>query len=221
MMALLERNDLTEGSGAVNGSRERRCIVTGEVLPEARLLRFVRAPDGQIVPDVEAKLPGRGLWVRAERAIVAQAAAKRLFAKAAKAPVIVDEALPERAEARLVERILAHLGLARRAGVLFLGFDQVEKGLRGPNPPAVIVEAAEAAPDGRRKLQAAARARGHVPFVIGALGNTELSLALGRENVVHAALKPGRIAERLIFEAARLNGFRPLKPWVWDGFSGA
>ena len=92
--------------------------------------------------------------------------------------------------------------------------------MRGQNRPPLIVEAAEAAPDGRRKLQAAATAKSHVPFVIGALSSTELSLALGRENVVHAALQPGRIAERLIFEAARLQGFRPLKPWVWDGFSG-
>jgi hypothetical protein len=204
----------------MSGSRERRCIVTGDVLPEARLLRFVRGPDGQIVPDVEAKLPGRGLWVRADRRVIAQAAAKRLFARAARAPVVADDGLPARAEARLVERMLAHLGLARRAGELVLGFDQIDKALRGPNPPAVIVEAAEAAPDGRRKLQAAARAHGVVPFVIGALTNAELSLALGRENVVHAALKPGRIAERLIFEAARLDGFRPLRPWVWEGFSG-
>jgi hypothetical protein len=82
------------------------------------------------------------------------------------------------------------------------------------------VEASEAAPDGRRKLQAAAMVTGIVPFVIDVLTNAELSLALGRANVVHAALKPGRIAERLIFEAGRLNGFRPLKSWVWEGFSG-
>jgi predicted RNA-binding protein YlxR (DUF448 family) len=209
-----------EDSQAMSGSRERRCIATGELLPEARLLRFVLAPDGHVVPDVEAKLPGRGLWVRADRGVIAQAAAKRVFAKVARAPVMVDDGLAETAEARLVERMLAHLGLARRAGELLLGFDQVEKALRDAQPPAVIVEASEAAPDGRRKLQAAARARGVVPFLIGALTNAELSLALGRENVVHAALKPGRIAERLIFEAARLDGFRPLRPWVWEGFSG-
>jgi len=219
-MALAEqREERDNGSRQVSGSRERRCIVTGEVLPEARLLRFVLSPDGQIVPDVEAKLPGRGLWVGADRAIIAQAVAKRLFARAAKAPAIADSGLPERAESRLVERILAHLGLARRAGELILGFDQVDKVLRSADPPALIIEAAEAAPDGRRKLQAAATARGRVPFVIGALTNAELSLALGRENVVHAALKPGRIAERLIFEAARLSGFRALRPWVWEGFS--
>src|SRR5882762_4283390 len=221
-MALAEERERHDtGEGSMGGSRERRCIVTGQVLPEARLLRFVLSPDGQIVPDVEAKLPGRGLWVSANRAIIAQAVAKRLFARAAKAPAVADSGLPERAESRLVERILAHLGLARRAGELILGFDQVDKALRSATPPAVIIEAAEAAPDGRRNLQAAATAQGHVPFVIGALTNAELSLALGRENVVHAALKPGRIAERLIFEAARLGGFRALRPWVWEGFSDA
>jgi len=219
-MALAEQHrDRDSRSGSTGGSRERRCIVTGEGLPEARLLRFVLAPDGQIVPDVEAKLPGRGVWVSADRALIAQAVAKRLFARAAKAPAAADSGLPERAELRLVERILAHLGLARRAGDLILGFDQVDKALRSANPPVLIIEAAEAASDGRRKLQAAATTRGHVPFVIGALTNAELSLALGRENVVHAALNPGRIAERLIFEAARLSGFRALRPWVWEGFS--
>ena len=213
-LAKLKATDFT------SGSRERRCIATGTVLPEARLLRFVLAPDGHVVPDVEAKLPGRGFWLRAERDILAQAAAKRLFAKAAKAPIMVDSDLAERAGARLVERVLAYLGLARRAGELLLGFDQIDRALRSSDPPAVVVEAVEAAPDGRRKLQAAAMAGGSVPFVIGALTNAELSLALGRENVVHAALKPGRIAERLIFEATRLDGFRPLRPWLWSGFSG-
>jgi len=207
-------------SDLMSSSRERRCIATGEVLPEARLLRFVLAPDGRIVPDVEAKLPGRGFWLRAEGGIISQAAAKGLFAKAARAPIVVDSDLAKRAEALLVERALAYLGLARRAGELLLGFDQIDKALRSSHPPAVILEAAEAALDGRRKLQAAAVAGGRVPFVIAALTNAELSLALGRENVVHAALKPGRIAERLIFEATRLDGFRPLRPWLWTGFSG-
>ena len=220
-MTLAEQDTLDTMPGRTMSARERRCIVTGEVLPEARLLRFVVAPDDTIVPDVEAKLPGRGLWVRAERTAIAKAVAKNLFAKAAKAPVKAAADLADRAESRLVDRMLGLMGLARRAGELFLGFDQVEKALRGPNPPPLIVEAAEAASDGRRKLQAAATAKAHVPFVIGALSSAELSLALGRENVVHAALKPGRIAERLIFEAARLEGFRPLRAWVWEGFSGA
>jgi uncharacterized protein len=220
VMALLEHEEPTAKGERNGASRERRCIVSGEILPEARLVRFVLGPDGEIVPDVEAKLPGRGIWVRAERRAIEEALAKRLFGKAAKAQVRAGADLAARVEARLVERILAHLGLARRAGELLLGFDSVEQALRGDNPPPLVVEAAEAAADGRRKLQAAATVGGSVPFVIGALTNAELSLALGRANVVHAALKPGRIAERLIFEAMRLKGFRPLKSWIWEGFSG-
>ena len=220
-MTLAERDEHDGAATRGAHARERRCIVTGEVLPEARLVRFVIGPDGAVVPDVEAKLPGRGIWVSAGRVAIAKAVAKNLFSKAAKAPANAAAALPEQTESRLVERMLGLLGLARRAGELFLGFDQVEKALRGQNPPPLIVEAAEAAADGRRKLQAAATAKGHVPFVIGCLSSAELSLALKRENVVHAALKPGRIAERLIFEAMRLEGFRPLRAWVWEGFSGA
>ena len=204
---------------SMDGSRTRRCIVSGEILPEGRLMRFAVAPDGEVVPDVDAKLPGRGLWVRAERKAVEQAVAKGLFSRAAGESVKADAGLASRTEVRLVERMLDHLGLGRRAGELILGFDQVERALRGPNAPAVIIEAADAAPDGQRKLQAAARSAGVVPFVIAPFNSAELSLALGRSNVVHAALKSGRIAEQLVFDAGRLNGFRPLKPWVWAGFS--
>jgi hypothetical protein len=94
----------------------------------------------------------------------------------------------------------------------------VEQALRSDKPPAVVIQAADASPEGARKLRAAALARGIAPFVVGALTKDELSLALGRENVVHAALKSGRIAERAIFEAGRLAGFRPFEPWVWDRY---
>jgi predicted RNA-binding protein YlxR (DUF448 family) len=205
-------------------SRERRCIVTGDHLPEGRLYRFVASPEGTVVPDVEAKLPGRGLWVRAERGAVAEACSKGLFSRAAKAPLIANADLPDLAERRLVDRMLALVGLARRSGEIILGFDQVDEALRGSgrdrNPPAMIIEASDASPDGTRKLLGAALQRGIFPFVIGAFMSGELSLALGRPNVVHAALKSGRMAERLIFEAGRLEGFRPLKSWIWAGFSG-
>jgi hypothetical protein len=216
---LLETN-IAEPDEAMSGSRTRRCIVTGDMLPEGRLLRFVVDPEGRVVPDVEAKLPGRGLWVRADKEAVAAAAKKQLFSRAAKAKAVASADLPNVAEARLVQRLLSHLGIARRSGELILGFDQVEHALRSETPPAVIVEAADASPEGGRKLRGAAVAQGVAPFVIGALTNEELSLAVGRANVVHAALKSGRIAERLIFDAGRLAGFRPLKSWVWPGFVG-
>jgi predicted RNA-binding protein YlxR (DUF448 family) len=205
---------------AMTGSRSRRCIVTGEILPEARLLRFVASPSGEIVPDVEGKLPGRGIWVRSERDAVDTAVKKQLFARAAKAAVTAGVQLANLAEVLLVGRMQSHIGLARKAGELILGFDPVERSLRGETPPAVVVEAVEAAADGQRKLLSAAVSRGVTPFVMGALRNAELSLAVGRENVVHAALTPGRIAERLIFDAGRLAGFRSLRTWVWPGFSG-
>ena len=202
------------------GRRVRRCIATGDVLPEGRLLRFVVAPGGSVVPDVEAKLEGRGLWLRAQKEAIALAVKKQLFSRAAREKAVAGEDLAELSEARLVGRMLGHLGIARKAGELILGFDTVERALRGEAPPAVIVEASDAAEDGRRKLQGAAIARGVVPFVIGSFSNAELSLAVGRANVVHAALKPGRIAERVIFDAGRLAGFRRLNGWVWPGFEG-
>ena len=189
--------------------RERRCIVTGRVLPESGLIRFVAAPDGAIVPDLAAKLPGRGLWVSAERAILEAAVAKNQFARAAGSAVKPDKDLAGRVESLIVRRMLDELGLARRSGALVLGYDAVARSLDAKNPPDLLIEASDGATDGRRKLLALAAARGRTPRVIDCFSSAELSLALGRENVVHAALKPGRLSERLGLEAGRLKGLRP------------
>jgi hypothetical protein len=191
--------------------RERRCIVTGEALPESQLIRFVADPEGRIVPDVAAVLPGRGIWVSASREMLERAIAKKLFARAAKAQVTATADLADRTEAQLVARICGDLGMARRSGAIMLGFDNVARALGGNPPPAVLVEAADGAADGRRKLAGTAAARGLKPVLVDVLTNAELSLALGRENVIHAALKPGRLAERLVFQAGRLEGFRSVK----------
>ena len=122
-------------------ARERRDIVSGEVLPGHRLLRFVAGPDGVVVPDVAAKLPGRGLWVEASRDAVNKAVAKKLFARAAKAQVTAAADLSDRAEKALVTRMLGDLGIARRSGQLVLGFDNVLRGLEGPKPPKVLLKA--------------------------------------------------------------------------------
>jgi len=192
-----------------NALRERRCLVSGEVLPESELMRFAADPDGNVVPDVAASLPGRGMWVKADRASIAVAVAKNLFSKSAKAPLKASADLPARVETLLVTRMLADLGLARRAGQLVFGFDNVLRALGEKVPPALLIEASDGAADGRRKLAGSAHARGLKIETIDSLTACELSLALGRENVIHAALKPGRLAERLIFDAGRLAGFRP------------
>jgi hypothetical protein len=189
--------------------RERRCIVTHEALPETRLVRFVVDPQGNIVPDIAAKLPGRGMWVSARREVLEQALARRQFSKAAHAPVEVCGDLPLRVEKLLVARMSGDLGLARRSGQLMLGFDNVVRAFAGKVAPAALVEASDGAPDGRRKLLALTKTPGL--FIIDCLTGAELSLAVGRENVVHAALKSGRISERLTADAGRLGGFRPAR----------
>jgi predicted RNA-binding protein YlxR (DUF448 family) len=187
-------------------TRKRRCIVSGENLPDAQMVRFVVGPDGTVVPDVGAVLPGRGLWVKAERATLDRAIAKNAFSRAAKEHADSGADLAERTERLLVKRMLGDLGLARRAGQLVLGHDNVVRALGGKAPPAVLVEASDGSAGGRRKLTSAVR--GDAPAILDCLTSVELSLALGRENVVHAAVKSGRLAERLISDAQRLKGFR-------------
>ena len=181
----------------------RRCLVTGAVRPKTALLRFVLAPGGEIVPDVAGKLPGRGLWLTAQRDIVSEATSKRVFARAAKAPVVVPDGLADRVETLLAQRCVEILGLARRSGLAVAGFVRVKTALtRGK--VALLVEAIDAAADGQEKLAALAPA---LPRV-ACLNAREMGVAFGRENAVHVALEQGRLTELLIAEARRLQGFR-------------
>jgi predicted RNA-binding protein YlxR (DUF448 family) len=192
--------------------RERRDIVTGEIMPEHRLIRFVAAPDGEIVPDVAAKLPGRGLWVEASSKAIAKAVEKKLFARAAKAHVTANDDLADRTEKALVQRMQGDLGLARRSGHLVLGFDNVLRAMDSAKPPGLLIEASDGSADGKRKLFNAAQARGLKPFVMECLFSAELGLALGRENVIHAAVQPGGFLERLVLDAQRLSTLRNESP---------
>ena len=192
-----------------SGLRQRRDIVSGEVLPENRLVRFVADPDGNMVPDVGAKLPGRGVWVQASRAALTKAVEKKLFARAAKAQVVATPDLADRTEKALVTRMLGDLGIARRSGALVLGFDNVLRTLESAKPPKALIEALDGSKDGKRKLYAASHRLELNCVVIESLTSAELGLALGRENVIHAAVQPGGLAERLTFDAERLSGFRP------------
>jgi predicted RNA-binding protein YlxR (DUF448 family) len=181
----------------------RRCIVTGEVLPQTRLIRFVAGPAGEIVPDVAGNLPGRGLWLTARHDIIEKAVAKRLFARAARAAATVDAGLADRIEPLLAARCCGLLGLARKAGQVMVGYTKV-RALVADHGAAVLVEASDGGADSRGKLEALAPG---LP-VVDRLSCAELSAALGREHVVHAALLPGRLAAAFQAEAARLGGFR-------------
>ena len=194
-----------------SGLRQRRDIVSGTVLPESRLIRFVADPDGNMVPDAGAKLPGRGVWVEASRAAITRAVEKKLFSRAAKAQVVATPDLADRAEKALVTRMLGDLGIARRSGALVLGFDNVLRTLESAKPPKALIEAMDGSKDGKRKLYAASHRLELNCVVIETLTSAELGLALGRENVIHAAVQPGGLAERLTFDAERLSGFRRIQ----------
>lgn len=190
----------------------RRCIATMAVRPRHELLRFVVAPDGRLVPDVEGRLPGRGLWLTPRRDIVAQAAAKKVFSRAARQPVIVPEDLAQRAEALLVRRCGELVGLARRAGAAVAGYEKVREALRAGRV-GVLLAASDGAANGRDKLRALAPALPLVEVLTGA----ELGAAFGRDHAVHGAIAPGRLAEHLLRESARLAGFRTATPAVTPG----
>ncbi len=180
-------------------------------MDEARLIRFVAGPEGQVVPDLARKLPGRGLWVAATREAVETAAKKGLFARAAKARLTAPPDLADQVETLLRIRLLAALGLARKAGDLTLGFEKVLAAV-AQGKAAWLVEASDGAEDGRRKLLAAARRAPSQPRVLAVFSSSELSLALGAPNVIHTAFLAGRGAGRWTIDVERLAGFRPLSP---------
>ena len=197
----------------------RRCIATGEVKSPERMVRFVIGPETVVVPDVAHKLPGRGYWVSAERSALMRAIDREAFSKAAKSKVVAEMSLVGLVENLLVRRCGDILGLSKRSGLVIQGYAKVEAVLRNQaGRIAALVEASESGDADRGKLLGYARRNGRIR-VIGCLTESEIGLALGRENVVHAALSQGPLADRFVIEAERLGGFRVLCPAQWDAAS--
>jgi uncharacterized protein len=183
-----------------------RCIATGESLPTARLIRFVVGPGNVVVPDIEGRLPGRGLWLSADRSMIETAASKRMFAKAARRDVSVAADLADTVAELLKRRCLNQLGLARRAGLVAAGAEKVRAQI-ATGRTAALFEAADGSPQERRKFVALAP---HVP-VVDVFTGAELGIALGREAAaVHVGLLPGRLTTMLLEDAARYAGVRKL-----------
>jgi uncharacterized protein len=188
---------------------QRTCIATGETGAPQRMIRFVVGPEGDVVPDLARRLPGRGLWVKAERAAVERAVAKNLFARAARASVKPAADLAERVERLLLERALADLSRARRAGRAVAGFVKVEQ-MVGQRRAGLLVVADEADGDGLSKLKAASREHG---LSIARLGDAAaLGGIFGREQAVYVAVARddagGAFIERIEAGAARWRGYR-------------
>ncbi|WP_018632987.1 RNA-binding protein [Neomegalonema perideroedes] len=186
---------------------ERRCVVHGESAPKAGLIRFVVGPEGAVVPDLAERLPGRGIWVSAERAALETAVKKNLFSRAARAPVKASPDLPAQVEALLVKRLVEALGFARKSGAAVCGFEKTREAARRGNLAALLA-ASDGAEGGKAKLRPLAAG---LP-ILSVLSSEELGLAFGREFVIHAALENGGTSDRVIREALRLQGFRAEAP---------
>ncbi len=182
---------------------ERKCIVTGESQPKGGLIRFGLGPDGQVVPDVLGRLPGRGFYVVSDRAAIEKAAAKGLFARAARQPVTVPEGLADLIETQLARRTVDLISLARKAGDAVTGFEKVKDWLV-KGKARVLIQASDGSERGKSKLHPP---EGENAF-IGCLTAQELGLAFGREHAIHGALAAGGLSNRVVEEAARLAGLR-------------
>ena len=191
---------------------ERRCVVTGESGPTDRLVRVVLGPSGEVVPDIGAKLPGRGGWITADRDVIVKAIKKRSFSRAFKQQVEAPTNLAEMIEVQLAKRIVDCISLARKAGQAVAGHEKCRARIR-EGTVGVLIQARDGAEDGKNKLAALAEAVGKGEIAnIGVLDSAELGLAFGREFAIHAALDTGGFAARVCADAERLAGLRRPTP---------
>ncbi len=182
---------------------ERKCIVSGESQPKGGLVRFCVGPDNVLVPDVLGKLPGRGIYVSADRAAITKAATKGLFARAARQPVTVPPDLADLVEELLARRVVDLVSMARKASGAVMGFEKVKDWLV-KGRAKILIQSSDGSERGKEKL--------HPPdgpeTLITVLSAQELGLAFGRERAIHAALGAGGLTTRVVEEAARLAGLR-------------
>jgi hypothetical protein len=188
---------------------QRLCTVTRTVRPVAELIRFVIGPDGNVVPDVKGKLPGRGVWVTATRQAVEAAVKRHAFARGFKRDVRVPIDLALQTERLLGSAALDALAMAGKAGLVAVGFAKAAAALER-NDVVALLHAAEGSPDGIRKLEAVSRRRmpENPPLAVEFLKAEQLDLALGRPNVVHAALLAGPASDTCLSRLRRLGRFR-------------
>lgn len=203
---------LDEAEPAASGvTGHRLCAVTRADVDPDHLIRFVADPDGNVVPDLQRRLPGRGVWISGERSVVARAVAEKAFSKSLKRQVKADPSLADLVDQLLLKRVLDVLSLANKAGLITAGYQQVFAAVEGGQAKALL-HGSDAADGGRDKLNrkylAVTLAKGGKPVVITSLSTEQLSLSIGRSNVVHAALIQGGLTQRFLGEAERLQRYR-------------
>jgi predicted RNA-binding protein YlxR (DUF448 family) len=214
MLAVADIED--KGPREARGATERTCVVTRTVKPVDELIRFVVAPDGAVVPDLKRRLPGRGLWVTATRKAVEEAVKRKGFARGFKREVKVPADFAAQVEGHLERAALEALSVVHKSGRVAIGFAKTEKAIAG-GPVIAVLQAADGAADSARKIRAAIAARqadenrGEIP-VVSAFTSSQLDLALGRSNVVHAALLAGPASNGFFSRYLNLERFRTVAP---------
>jgi predicted RNA-binding protein YlxR (DUF448 family) len=210
-LAPLDHDALDAGPRKAAPGAERFCAATGTIRPVADMIRFVVSPDGEPVADLKRRLPGRGIWITATRQALGTAIARKVFGRGFKRDVRLAPDMIEATERLMEQGALAALAIAHKAGRVAIGFGKTEAAL-GRARIVALVHAADAAIDGGRKLDAALRRRldldaGEIA-VIDTFTSAQLDLALGRSNVVHAALLAGRESDTFLARAGLLDRFR-------------
>ena len=183
---------------------ERKCLATGEVQPKHGLIRFVIGPDEQVVPDITGKLPGRGMYVAADRDALDTAVKKKLFSRGAKRQVTVPDGLVDEVERQLARRVVDLIALSRKGGRAVAGYEKV-KNMLALEEAQVLIQASDGSGRGKSKLSTP-----HFGTYIGWLTADELGLAFGRQTVIHGALASGGLTQRVVEEANRLRGVREI-----------
>lgn len=200
-------------------TRERKCVARNEVRDLQEMVRFVLGPENTVYPDINGKLPGRGVWVSATREDLDMAVLKGGFKRGFKGNVVLPDNLAEQVEAGLRRHSLSLVGMAKKSGKLFIGFDQVMVAAR-TDALGWRIEASDGAEGSRGKIRALSKAVARevelaLPRVIGCFSSAELGAVVGREAITHCAVPHGRIAKPLGISARRLAGFVSLVPEGW------
>ena len=182
---------------------ERRCIASGMSGDKTAMIRFVVGPDDAIVPDLLEKLPGRGIWVTADRAAIDLAARKNLFSRAARRAVKVPENLSAQVADGLQNRLIGLISVARKAGAAIAGLEKVKAALDS-GQATMLIQASDGSAREKSRLRPPI---GENAYFDG-LSADQLGLAFGRDRVIHAALIGGGLAGRVRYESARLTGLQ-------------
>ena len=218
---MAKRTKLEPDEGDEGVARERTCALTRKKGSTDELIRFVADPGGNVMPDLAAKLPGRGVWLDGTREVVERAVATKAFSRSLKHAVSAGPDLAEQTEFLLRRRALEGFSVANKAGEILVGFSKIEAAIMRSNGPVVLVHATEAAADGRRKLEGKLRKTlgDAQPTIIRIFTGVELSLALGYPNVIHASLTGGGASDFLLANIARYIRFSGLNA-VADATAG-